>query len=91
MMNEKEFVINYLGPSEQFVIASRTLGRVLMRDEIVKIVGEFGSRVKMTPGDVSIDIIPPIPKDRLPELGEALVQLAQKLDPTPPPPTYKIV
>ncbi|MBX4197592.1 hypothetical protein KW801_03510 [Candidatus Saccharibacteria bacterium] len=91
MMNEKEFLIGNAGPNEQYVIVSRALGRILMRDEVAEIIGELGSTARSSPSDVSIEITPPIPEDKLPKLGEALVELASSLDPTPPLPTYKIV
>ena len=87
---EKLFSISNPNRSQQFVYASRELGRILLMDEVSDIVREFGSEVKRTLGDYSISIQPPIPKAKLPQFGEALVQLAHTLDPSDPMPDYDI-
>jgi hypothetical protein len=67
-----------------------SLGRILLREEVKLIAKSFGSRVNTSPNFSLIDVIPPIPPERLQEFGEALVELAWKLDPTEPKPDYKI-
>jgi hypothetical protein len=83
---EKRFYISRDGDSVNVV----GMGRIMFRPEAGDIVGRFGSIIKGDPGESIVDIVPPIKKDRLDELGGALVELAKMLDPNPPDPDHKI-
>ena len=86
---EKVFRIYNLGPEKQYIQAVG-MGLILFREEIDELAAGFGSRIGRIPGDTTVDVIPPIAREKLPEVGGALIKLAQDLDPTPPTPTYEI-
>lgn len=83
---EKVFRLKRTGAS----ISVIGMGRIMFRPEADDIVSRFGSEVKGLPGESVVDFMPPIERDRLDELGGALVDLAKLLDPNPPEPTYRI-
>lgn len=89
-MAGKEFIISNIPREAQRVLVPLTLGRILFRQEIDEIVGRYGSRAQRNPDGGSIEVVPPIPKDKLSELGDALVKLAKTLEPDGPEPTYDI-
>jgi hypothetical protein len=77
----KRFAVNTSGETSQRVYASGNLGRILLRREVGEIVEKFGSVAKTSPSDSSIEIVPPIPADRLHELEELLKELVKTIDP----------
>ncbi len=90
MQERKEFRIRHSPGGEQFINTTNALGRVLLREEVDDIVGRYGSVAKKALHGKSIDVVPPIHRKHLDELGKAFVELAKSLDPTDPEPTYKI-
>jgi hypothetical protein len=87
---EKRFTISNWEGNVQSVSVTEPLGRILLRDEIKVIAASYGSEVKTSFNSPSVDIVPPIPAKKQAEFGEALVKLAQELDPAEPSPTYQI-
>jgi hypothetical protein len=89
MDNYKIFLIHQQKDSTS-VTRSPELGRILFRPEINVIAAQFGSIVLRVGGETVIDIVPPVKDEEIPILGDALVDLAKTLDPSPPEPIYKI-
>ncbi len=59
-----------------------------MRAEVVEIAREYGSTVRTGRDFGTVEIIPPVPNDQVDKLARALVDLANRLDPTAAPATY---
>jgi len=75
------------------VTAPTGMGLILRHSGLRDIIKGFESEPRRASGVLSeseIGIVPPIPDNRLDELGEALVQLVSTLNPNDPPPTYVI-
>lgn len=89
-MYEKQIILHNVNRKTQYVGVGRELGRLLLRPEVAAIVQELGSTVKINMGSNSIDIVPPLKKPDQKKFGKAIVVLAVRLDPTPPPPTFEI-
>ena len=89
MEAEKLFFIG-AGKKATYVTVGRELGRILHHSEVSQFAQSHGSEVKRSSVNFNIEIVPPIPAKHLNKFGEALVSLAQTLDPSPPKPDYRI-
>jgi len=89
MEGQKQFLIGANRDSTSVSVDS-SLGLILRRPEVRDIAAEYGSEVRGSSGFNYIDIVPPIPKKELGKLGQALVDLAIRLDPSEPRSTYRI-
>lgn len=89
-MYEKQIILHNVDRKTQYVGVGRQLGLLLLRPEVAQIVKGLGSSVKTNMGSTSIDIVPPLKKPDQKRFGKAVVELAIKLDPSPPPPTFEI-
>lgn len=89
MAETKEVIIYDANP--QTVRASRNMGMLLLHNQVRDIVEDFGSRVIQDRLSGTIDIVPPLPSEKLPDLGQAIIGFALQFDDTPPPPTYRIL
>jgi hypothetical protein len=84
----KEFEIGKR-KTEQF-IKTTGLDGILRHPRIDEILSDFGSVAVRGDRIGTIDVIPPVPNERLNELGQVLVDFAESLDSSPPPPSFRI-
>ncbi len=89
MESNKNFVIHQTGASTS-IAKSPELGRILLRPEVEAIAAQYGAAVIRFGTESFVDLIPPVPDEDLPKLGEALVDLAKNLDSSEPEPTFTI-
>jgi len=90
MSAEKVIRISNISERVQYLGASNNMGRFLKSPAVSDVVRGFGSILVNKHDTNDFNVVPPIRTENLENLGQALVELAQKMDPEPPAPRYEI-
>ncbi|MBX4188652.1 hypothetical protein KW792_00960 [Candidatus Saccharibacteria bacterium] len=86
---ERRFQINNNKEGNQTIQGNIPLGHLLQRPEIKEYISKMGSTARTRPGEMSVEIVPPLTTPEQQSLAEFIVEVALSLDPENPP-TYEI-
>ena len=73
----------------QLISVGRDLGRLLTRSEVIDIFAAHDVRLRSTFTILEFYVIPPLDIDQQRQVGKFIEDLANSLDPTPPPARYR--